>query len=39
MKIGFGAIGKRYAADKAKELMLSQGVSAGIINASGDLTT
>ncbi len=39
MKIGFGSIGKGYAADKARELMESKGVKAGIINASGDLTT
>lgn len=39
MKIGFGAIGKGYAADKAKALLISQGVVAGIINASGDLAT
>tara|TARA_R110001592_G_scaffold68626_2_gene210390 strand:+ start:91506 stop:92498 length:993 start_codon:yes stop_codon:yes gene_type:complete len=39
MKIGFGAIGKGYAADKAKELLMAQGVSAGIINASGDMNT
>ena len=39
MKIGFGSIGKGYAADKAKELMISNGVSAGIINASGDINT
>lgn len=39
MKIGFGAIGKGYAADKAKELLMSKQVSAGLINASGDLTT
>ncbi|WP_299801218.1 FAD:protein FMN transferase [uncultured Maribacter sp.] len=39
MKIGFGAIGKGYAADKAKELLKSQGVVAGIINASGDMNT
>lgn len=39
IKIGFGGIGKGYAADKAKELLISRGVSAGIINASGDLTT
>jgi len=37
MKIGFGAIGKGYAADKAKELLRSKGVIAGIINASGDM--
>lgn len=39
MKIGFGAIGKGYAADKTKELLISKGVSAGIINASGDMNT
>ena len=39
MKIGFGAIGKGYAADKAKALLISKGVSSGIINASGDLNT
>ena len=39
MKIGFGAIGKGYAADKAKELLMSKGVAAGIINASGDMNT
>ena len=39
MKIGFGAIGKGYAADKAKTLLISKGVSAGIINASGDMNT
>lgn len=39
MKIGFGAIGKGYAADKAKELLMKNGVVAGIINASGDMNT
>lgn len=39
MKIGFGAIGKGYAADKAKALLQSKGATAGIINASGDLNT
>ena len=38
-KIGFGAIGKGYAADKAKALLMSLGVKAGIINASGDMNT
>ena len=37
MKIGFGAIGKGYAADKAKTLLISKGVPSGIINASGDM--
>ncbi len=39
MRIGFGAIGKGYAADRAKALLQEKGVSAGIINASGDLIT
>lgn len=39
MKIGFGAIGKGYAADATKKFMKSLGVSSGIINASGDLTS
>lgn len=39
MKIGFGAIGKGYAADKAKKLLIEKGVSGGIINASGDMNT
>jgi len=39
MKISFGAIGKGYAADKAKELLVSKQVVGGIINAAGDLTT
>ena len=39
MKIGFGAVGKGYAADKAKSLLISKGVIAGIINASGDMNT
>jgi thiamine biosynthesis lipoprotein len=39
MRIGFGAIGKGYAADRAKSLLVSNGVESGIINASGDMTT
>ena len=39
MKIGFGAIGKGYAANKAKEMIESiPGVHGGIVNASGDLS-
>lgn len=38
MKIGFGAIGKGYAADQAKRLLQEAGVTAGILNASGDMT-
>ena len=39
MKIGFGSIGKGYAADKARKLMQQFGIKAGIINAAGDVAT
>jgi thiamine biosynthesis lipoprotein len=39
MKISFGAIGKGYAADKAKEFLVSRRVVGGIIDAAGDLST
>ena len=39
MRIGFGGIGKGYAAQKARELLIEKGARAGIINAAGDLTT
>ncbi|MFD2907955.1 FAD:protein FMN transferase [Flavobacterium ardleyense] len=39
MKIGFGSIGKGYAADKASKLLQELGVKAGIINAAGDIAT
>ena len=39
MKISFGAIGKGYAVGKAKELLVSKQVKAGLINASGDIST
>jgi len=39
VKIGFGAIGKGYAADRAKDLLVAKGVPSGIINASGDMNT
>jgi len=38
MRIGFGGIGKGYAADRAKEVMKSFGAESGIVNAAGDLT-
>lgn len=38
MRIGFGGIGKGYAAEMAKNLLVRNGVTSGIINASGDLT-
>jgi len=37
MHIGFGAIGKGYAAHKTMKLMQQKGVLGGVINASGDL--
>lgn len=39
MRIGFGGIGKGYAAEMAKRLLQKRGVQSGIVNASGDLTT
>ena len=39
MRLGFGGIGKGYAAEMAKALLIRQGVKSGIVNASGDLTT
>ncbi|HLX92135.1 MAG TPA: FAD:protein FMN transferase [Puia sp.] len=39
MRIGFGGIGKGYAADRAKLVMQGMGVASGIVNASGDLIT
>jgi thiamine biosynthesis lipoprotein len=38
MRIGFGGIGKGYAADCAKKVMKKAGVEHGIVNAAGDLT-
>ncbi len=38
MKIGFGAIGKGYAANRAKQVMQALGIKAGLVNAGGDLT-
>ena len=38
MRIGFGGIGKGYAADRVKAVMHQSGVQSGIVNASGDLT-
>ncbi len=38
MKIGFGAIGKGYVADRVKTFLQEQGVKAGIVNASGDMS-
>jgi thiamine biosynthesis lipoprotein len=37
MKIGFGAIGKGFAANRAKAVMLEKGAESGVVNAGGDL--
>lgn len=39
MRIGFGGIGKGYAADCAKRVLQAEGVASGIVNAAGDLIT
>ena len=39
MRIGFGGIGKGYAAERAKYILQQNGVESGIVNAAGDLTT
>jgi len=38
MRIGFGGIGKGYAAERAKTVIQQKGAANGIVNASGDLT-
>ncbi len=38
MRIGFGGIGKGYAAERARQVMKDAGVDSGVVNASGDLT-
>ncbi len=37
MRIGFGGIGKGYAAFMAAELLKSAGIESGVVNAAGDL--
>lgn len=39
MRIGFGGIGKGYAADQAKLVLQGLGIENGIVNAAGDLVT
>jgi len=39
MKIGFGAIGKGYAANRAKLIMTNLNIKNGVVNAGGDLTS
>jgi thiamine biosynthesis lipoprotein len=38
MRIGFGGIGKGYAAERAKIVLVQNGIESGIVNAAGDLT-
>jgi thiamine biosynthesis lipoprotein len=37
MRIGFGGIGKGYAADRAKKVLQDLGFENGVVNASGDM--
>jgi len=39
MRLSLAALAKGYAADRAKYLMLLEGVSSGVINAGGDILT
>lgn len=39
MKIGFGALGEGYATDRCRSMMIAKGVTAGIINGSGDMSS
>ena len=38
MRIGFGGIGKGYAAECAKKIIQQNGIESGIVNAAGDLS-
>jgi thiamine biosynthesis lipoprotein len=38
MRIGFGGIGKGYAAEKAKSVLQLMDIRSGVVNAAGDLT-
>jgi thiamine biosynthesis lipoprotein len=37
MRIGFGGIGKGYAADRARQILQEHGINSGVVNAAGDL--
>ncbi|HCY90091.1 MAG TPA: thiamine biosynthesis protein ApbE [Chitinophagaceae bacterium] len=39
MVIGFGGIGKGYAAEMARRVLRQRGIESGIVNAAGDLVT
>lgn len=38
MRIGFGGIGKGYAAEMTRRFLKARGVESGVVNAAGDLT-
>ncbi|NID13394.1 FAD:protein FMN transferase [Fibrivirga algicola] len=38
MRLGFGGIGKGYAAERARYVMAQLGITSGVVNAAGDLT-
>ncbi|CAM2065227.1 FAD:protein FMN transferase [Sulfidibacter corallicola] len=37
MRLGFGAIGKGFAANRAVHVLKERGISSGVVNAGGDL--
>lgn len=37
MKIGFGALGEGYAADRCRDKLFAKGIKAGLVNGSGDI--
>jgi len=39
MEIDFGGIGKEYAADRARQLLVKQGVQSALIDLGGDIAT
>jgi len=39
MRLGFSAVSRGYAADRAKYILQLMGVSSGVVNAGGDLLT
>jgi thiamine biosynthesis lipoprotein len=39
MKLGLGGIGQGFIADKIKVMLVKEGVTAGIVNISGDINT
>ena len=39
MRIGFGSVGKGYAANRAMEVMKENGIRSGLVDAGGDIIT